>query len=154
MDAPFQIRPATPADVTALVAIERASFSDPWSAHDFRECIVAKVAALVAVRGTEVTGYVVAHAAADEGEILNLAVGAAHQRRGVARALVRDTLVELAARGARTVYLEVRESNAAARRLYEGLGFVVHARRAHYYRRPVESALVLKAAIPAGEPHA
>lgn len=154
MDAPFQIRPATPADVPAVVAIECASFSDPWSAHDFHECIAASLTVLVAVRRGDVAGYVVARAAADEGEILNLAVGAAHQRRGLGRALVRQALAGLAARGARTVYLEVRESNAAARGLYEGLGFVVQARRANYYRRPVEAALVLKAAILADRANA
>jgi ribosomal-protein-alanine N-acetyltransferase len=154
MDAPCRIRPATPADVPALVAIECASFSDPWSARDFHECIAARVAVRVAVCGADVGGYVVARAAADEGEILNLAVGAAHQRQGLGRALVRDALAVLGARGARTVYLEVRESNTAGRQLYEGLGFVVQARRADYYRRPVEAALVLKAAILAGGPNA
>src|SRR5439155_633897 len=54
-----------------------------------------------------------------------------------------------AGRGVRTVYLEVRTSNASARRLYESLGFGEVARRAHYYRRPVEDAVVLRAAIPA-----
>lgn len=116
--------------------------------------MAADVAVLVAVRGTDVAGYVVARAVADEGEILNLAVGAAHQRLGVGRALAREALARLGAGGARTVYLEVRESNAAARRLYEGLGFAVLSRRRDYYRRPVEAALVLKAAILAGRPHA
>jgi ribosomal-protein-alanine N-acetyltransferase len=109
---------------------------------------------LVAVDGRDVTGYVVARAMADEGEILNLAVIAGRQRRGVGRALVRAALADLGARGARTVYLEVRESNDAARRLYEGLGFEVLARRRDYYRRPVEAALLLRAAIIAGEPDA
>jgi ribosomal-protein-alanine N-acetyltransferase len=45
------------------------------------------------------------------------------------------------------VYLEVRESNTAARRLYEGLGFEAVGRRADYYRRPAEAALILRAAI-------
>jgi ribosomal-protein-alanine N-acetyltransferase len=68
----------------------------------------------------------------------------------VGRELVRAALTLLGASGARTVYLEVRESNTAARRLYEGLGFEVLSRRNDYYRRPVEAALVLKAAILAG----
>jgi [ribosomal protein S18]-alanine N-acetyltransferase len=133
------------------VAIERVSFSDPWSANDFRECVAAGVPVLVAVDAAEVAGYVVARAVADEGEILNLAVGAGQQRRGIGRALVRAALAQLGASGARTVYLEVRESNDAARRLYEGLGFEVLTRRRDYYRRPVEAALVLKAAILADE---
>jgi ribosomal-protein-alanine N-acetyltransferase len=109
------------------------------------------VPVLVADYGTQPAGYVVMRAAADEGEILNLAVAGPHQRRGVGRALVHAALARLGASGARTVYLEVRESNAAARQLYQGLGFSVVGRRDKYYRRPVEAALVLRAAIPAGQ---
>jgi [ribosomal protein S18]-alanine N-acetyltransferase len=98
--------------------------------------------------GGLVAGYVVAHHAADEGEILNLGVAAAHRRRGLGRALVEHMLAALGSRGVRTVYLEVRESNARARRLYEALGFGEVARRRRYYRRPVEDAVVLCAAIP------
>ena len=104
----------------------------------------------MAVRGQEVVGYVIARAAADEGEILNLAVAPAQQRHGVGRLLAQQALEDLAARGARSVYLEVRESNAAARRLYEGLGFEAVARRPNYYRQPSEAALVLRTVILAG----
>ena len=101
--------------------------------------------------GGAIVGYVVALDAADEGEILNLAVAPGGRRHGLGRALVQSILEALTARGVRQVYLEVRESNAGARRLYEGLGFGEVARRARYYRRPVEDAVVLCAAIrPAG----
>jgi len=131
-------------------------FSDPWSARDFRECITSDVSFLVAEAaggrrgGGGVSGYVVAHDAADEGEILNLAVVPARHRSGIGRALVERVLTELAARGARRVFLEVRESNAGARALYASLGFREVGRRPRYYRRPVEDAVVLRAAIPAG----
>lgn len=101
-----------------------------------------------------VAGYVVTRAMADEGEILNLAVAADQRRRGVGRRLAGTALEQLAASGARTVYLEVRESNAAARRLYGSLGFAEVGRRQGYYRRPTEAALILRAAIPAGRSHA
>src|SRR2546421_2461293 len=91
----------------------------------------------------------VAHSAADEGEILNLGVAPTHRRQGIGRALVERVLQELAGLGVRTVYLEVRASNTSARRLYESLGFGEVARRARYYRRPVEDAVVLRAAIAA-----
>jgi ribosomal-protein-alanine N-acetyltransferase len=146
---PSRIRPAAPADVDDVAAIERAVFSDPWSRHDFAECVTSGVPFLVAEVGGLVAGYVVAHHAADEGEILNLGVARAHRRRGLGRALVERMLTTLAARGVRAVYLEVRESNAGARRLYETLGFGEVARRARYYRRPVEDAVVLCVAIPA-----
>ncbi len=128
-------------------AIEREVFSDPWSANDFTECVSTGVPFLVAERRGVVAGYVVAQSAADEGEILNLGVAAAHRRHGIGRELVERALAELTARGVRTVYLEVRASNAAARRLYEALGFAEVGRRSRYYRRPVEDAVVLSAKL-------
>lgn len=133
----------------AVHAIEQVSFTDPWSARDFRECVASDVLFLVAAARDAVDGYVIAQDAADEGEILNLAVAPARQRGGIARALVEQVLAALAERGARKVFLEVRESNAAARALYSALGFQEVGRRSRYYRRPVEDAIVLRTAIPA-----
>src|SRR2546428_7773206 len=92
MAAPCRIRPAQPADVAAVAAIERAVFSDPWSANDFRECLAAETPFLVAVRGQNIVGYAVAHFAGDEGEILNLGVATAQRRGGVGRALAERLL--------------------------------------------------------------
>jgi len=104
---------------------------------------------LVATDAGVVAGYVIAQDAADEGEILNLAVATGRQRRGVGRALAERALAALADRGVERVFLEVRQSNVAARALYSSLGFGEVGRRARYYRRPVEDAIVLRAAIPA-----
>lgn len=133
----------------AIHTIERAAFSDPWSARDFRDCVASGVPFLVAETVDGVAGYVVARDAADEGEILNLAVAPAWHRRGVGRTLVARVLAALAGRGVTQVFLEVRASNVAARALYEGVGFREVGRRARYYRRPVEDAVVLRAAIVA-----
>jgi ribosomal-protein-alanine N-acetyltransferase len=135
--------------VPAVHAIEQAAFSDPWSARDFRECVASDVVFLVAATPEGVAGYVIAQDAADEGEILNLAVAPARQRGGIGRALVEHVLETLVGRGAQRVFLEVREANAAARALYAALGFQEVGRRTRYYRRPVEDAIVLRAAIPA-----
>jgi len=92
----------------------------------------------------EIAGYVVALDAADEGEILNLAVAPGGRRHGLGRALVQSILEALTARGVRQVYLEVRESNAPARALYAAHGFKEVGRRKQYYRRPAEDAIVLR----------
>ncbi|HEY3279560.1 MAG TPA: ribosomal protein S18-alanine N-acetyltransferase [Gemmatimonadales bacterium] len=133
--------------MAAVHAIERAVFGDPWSARDFDDSVAARVPFFVALADGEIAGYVIAHYAADEGEILNLAVAPEQRRRGLGRALARRALAALAERDVREVYLEVRVSNAAAHALYEGLGFKKVGRRAGYYRRPAEDAVVLRAAI-------
>jgi len=124
-------------------AIEQRVFADPWSTQDFRDC-VSFAQFLVAEDADTVAGYVVALDAADEGEILNLAVAESGRRRGLGRALVREILQALSRRGVRHVYLEVRESNAPARALYEAFGFREVGRRKRYYRRPIEDAIVLR----------
>jgi [ribosomal protein S18]-alanine N-acetyltransferase len=129
-------------------------FSDPWSVRDFQECLTAGIPFFVAGRDGAVGGYGIAHSAADEGEILNLGVAVAERRRGLGRALAERLLQELGVRGVRSVFLEVRDSNVAARGLYETLGFQEVGRRSRYYRRPVEDAVVLRAAISAEAGHA
>ena len=127
-------------------AIEQAVFADPWSTQDFRDCVMSDALFLVAEgNGADaIAGYVVALDAADEGEILNLAVASAGRRNGLGRALVEEVLEALAERGVRQVYLEVRESNAPARALYAAHGFREVGRREQYYRRPAEDAIVLR----------
>lgn len=127
--------------------IERAVFSDPWSERDLSDCIRTGVPFLVAECNGAVIGYVIAHHALDEAEILNLGVVPARQRQGVGRALVEVMLVQLRQVGVAAVFLEVRESNGVAHRLYGALGFSEVGRRRAYYRFPTEDAVVLRAAI-------
>ena len=98
----------------------------------------------------QVLGYLVARQMADEGEILNVGVHPQRRRVGVGRVLVASALARLQSLGAQQAYLEVRESNVGARALYRGFGFTEVSKRAKYYRQPVEDAILLRAAIPAG----
>jgi ribosomal-protein-alanine acetyltransferase len=149
----LQIRPAVQADVAAMVAIERASFSDPWTAaalastlrYEHMRVLVAEDRGVLAGDGAaEPLGYVVAMIAGAEAEIADLAVAPAARRRGIGRALIDRLLAELAEGGVQAVFLEVRESNRAARALYESREFQGIGRRRGYYRSPVEDALLLK----------
>ena len=137
--------------MAAVHAIELLVFADPWSLRDFGDCVSSDATFLVAETAEGVSGYLVAIDAADEGEILNLAVAPGGRRQGVGRALVAEALERLAERGVHQAYLEVRESNAAARTLYAAHGFREVGRRSRYYRRPVEDAVILRAAIVAAE---
>jgi ribosomal-protein-alanine N-acetyltransferase len=144
------IAEATRDDVPAIVAIERAAFSDPWSAQSFREALEHHAVYFACARrdGAGVVGYVVAWFVADEGEIANLAVAPEGWGAGIGRALLDAALREAGRRRASAVYLEVRDSNERARRLYESRGFEEVGRRRDYYRRPVEDAIVLRRTLP------
>ena len=144
-DVPCRIRRGTRADAAALVAIERRAFGDPWTESSFREALTAAWSfGLVAELDDAVVGYLIAREAGGAGEILNLAVDPPHRRSGIARALLEAGLVVLRRRGAEEIFLEVRESNIAARALYLGAGFRPIGQRARYYRNPLEDALVLR----------
>jgi [ribosomal protein S18]-alanine N-acetyltransferase len=149
MDAPFRIRTAQPADVERLAELERTCFPDPWTRDGLLELVQASQAiARVVEADGPVVGYVLARWVADSAEILNLAVAPEARRLGLARQMLDDVLAALASRGVREVYLEVRQSNAPARRLYETRGFRVAGMRRAYYRHPIEDALVLRLAVP------
>jgi ribosomal-protein-alanine N-acetyltransferase len=136
-----RIRAFDPADLDAIHRIEREVFSDPWSRHALASA--ATGIALVAEGEGHVAGYLFARRAADEMEILNVAVRPSDRRRGIGEALVREACRIGVEEDARAAFLEVRESNADAVALYRQLGFREVGRRQAYYRRPVEDALVL-----------
>jgi ribosomal-protein-alanine N-acetyltransferase len=137
-----------------LVALERVIFADPWSRSDFEESLRSGGPVYVAETHDGPVGYVVGRSVLDEGEILNLGVARAARRQGVGRALVERLMEVFATVGVRRVFLEVRQSNLAAQRLYAGFGFASVGRRRHYYRSPVEDAMVLQAVISADTPSA
>jgi [ribosomal protein S18]-alanine N-acetyltransferase len=150
------IRPAVRGDLATMLQIERASFSDPWSAETLATALsLERMLVLVAdERGDapgddapRLVGYVVALVIAPDAEIADLAVSPGTRRRGVGRALLARALDELTAREVGTVHLEVRESNLAARALYQSAGFRAVGRRRAYYRQPVEDALLLRREI-------
>ena len=139
-----QVRPLAPSDAQAIQGLLRESpEAAQWSPTAFLRGLAEGNCAWVAEEGGEVIGMVAARAAAGEAEILNLAVLPRHRRRGLARSLVECAIARARAAGAASVFLEVRETNSAARALYATLGFVAAGRRRDYYRDPVEDAIVL-----------
>ena len=127
-----------------VMRIERDSFTVPWTEEDFLTLLSRDYAVtLVAGDGGAVAGYGCAVSVADEAEILNLAVDGGMRRRGVGRELLGRLVKAVSDRGARRIYLEVRESNAAARALYSSFGFAEVGARRNYYRLPVEDAILM-----------
>lgn len=139
------VRHALPPDLVAIEVIERASFGDPWSLQSFRESLRRTFVRInVAEDEDGVAGYSVLWMAGEECELANLAVAPSRRGRGIGALLLDAILQEAQAEGAMVMFLEVRDSNASARRLYASRGFHEVGRRPGYYKNPVEDALVLR----------
>ena len=148
----FLLRPSRTCDVDEMSDIEQASFSVPWSRESIRQAVTSDgVYSVCALENGKVAGYGMSLTAADEGEILNVAVSPEYRRRGLGEKILSDMLRMCAERGARTVYLEVRESNAPAASLYVKTGFTVAGRRKNYYKYPTEDAVIMVKLLPGGD---
>lgn len=145
--ATITVRRARVDDLPAILAIERVSFTDPWSRSSFAALLeqprVYFSVALDRVAGT-LLGYTVAWFVLDEAELANLAVLPEARGNGIGALLLEGALAASEARGSATMYLEVRASNQAAIALYTSHGFAEVGRRRAYYRKPVEDALILR----------
>ena len=131
------VRPMAAEDIPAVAALEAACFSLPWSEEGLQEELDNPFARfLVAVDGDTVVGYMGMHVIAGEGAVTNVAVDPARRRKGIARTLIRHSAADDLFR----ITLEVRESNTAARTLYEQEGFVCDGVRPRFYEHPVEDA--------------
>jgi [ribosomal protein S18]-alanine N-acetyltransferase len=143
-----RIRPATPADLPALLALERgAPTAAHWSEADYQQLFAAGRVTIV-IAEDHVQGFIVARDLGPEWEIENIVIASAVQRRGLGTRLVQELLELAQTQGAQAVFLEVRESNRAARTLYSKMGFVESRRRKAYYRNPDEDAIVYKKFLP------
>lgn len=138
------IREMSVSDIPEVLEIERMSFTTPWSeALFYNEIYHPFSITRVAFAGEKLVGYICANQIIDEGHILNLAVHPDYRRRSIASTLVEDILKELKDCECRVLYLEVRISNHAARKLYEGFGFKVVGIRKCYYVSPIEDAVIM-----------
>lgn len=139
-------RAATPSDLAAVDRLQRHTFTNPWGVDALRWELEHTDVARLYVAETpagEVVAYCACWMVFDELHINSLAVDEHWRLQGIARRLLVDVLADAVRSGARSATLEVRESNAAARALYEGLGFSVEGVRRDYYQHPREDALVL-----------
>ena len=132
-----------------VVRIEQMSHSNPWSrdafVHELETNTVSRSRVALTREGESmVAGYCIGWVVVDHLQIQNVAVHPSHRRRGLAIFLIEDALSDARKRGAEAAWLEVRQSNVSARRLYEGLGFREAGERKGYYSRPSEDAVVLQ----------
>jgi ribosomal-protein-alanine N-acetyltransferase len=122
-------------DAARLSQLHRASFHRGWGADEFEQILIERNALGHRLRrGRNIIGFIVSRMAADEAEILSVAVASRYRGRGYSRDLLRTHLGHLAALGMKTVFLEVEENNAPARALYQRAGFRTVGRRERYYK--------------------
>ena len=141
------IRRAVAADMARMRALAgHAATAANWSEAQYAQLFTPenRRLALVLEEDGGLQGFLVAQAISEEWELENIAVAADARRRGLGTRLLGEFLDQARAAGAQAVFLEVRESNHAARALYEKWAFVESGRRKAYYRDPTEDALVLK----------
>ena len=128
---------ATQRDAAKLAELHGASFHRGWGEGEFETMLTERNTLVHRLRlGRKVIGFAVSRMAADEAEILSIAIDAGHRGRGLSRNFLLTHLGHLAGRGVRTVFLDVEENNQPARRLYERAGFGVVGRCERYYRQP------------------
>jgi ribosomal-protein-alanine N-acetyltransferase len=139
---------ASPRDAATLATLHAASFNRGWSEHEFEQLLTDRnVIADRAKKGRANVGFILSRRAANEAEILSVAVARSWRGRGLARRLLDLHLRRLAGLGLRAVFLEVDADNTPARRLYARAGFQEVGRRPGYYAqqgRAATGALVLR----------
>jgi ribosomal-protein-alanine N-acetyltransferase len=139
------IRKMTLDDVAAVVDLDQKSFSLPWPERSFRfeltdnpasRCWVAEV-------DEKIVGMIVVWLIVDEAHVATIATHPDFRRKGIAKRLLAHALRKLIEQGARSSFLEVRESNLAAQELYRKFGYEETGRRPHYYKDNDEDAILM-----------
>ena len=142
-------RPMREADLGDVLAIEREAYEFPWSRETFRDCIRVGYSCRVLEFEGRVNAYGMLQIAAGKARLLNLCVRRKLHRRGLGRRLLALLIDVARSHRSRAVFLEVRPSNAAARRLYDSMGFAeVGVSRGYYPARTGrEDAMILSLAL-------
>jgi len=144
----MKIRPATTADIPALMAVEKHAITAAhWSLEQYQAVFSrAEPArnALILEDESGIQGFLIARVVEKEWEIENIVIAGLARRRGLGTRLLSNFLDGARSEGADAVLLEVRESNVAARGLYKKCAFLESGRRKLYYRDPQEDAVTYR----------
>lgn len=147
--------PMTEARLDAVAAIEKTAYTHPWSRGNFSDSLRSGYRAQVLLHAGETVGYCVLMKGLDEAHLLNITVAPSWQGQGLACLMLDDLVAWSRSEGAQWLWLEVRVSNARARRIYERYGFKeVGVRRNYYPLAPFrrEDAVVMSLPLsPAAE---
>lgn len=143
-DNEYIIRQMEKKDIEQVERIEKEIFSIPWSAHSFEDAAMTKENIyLVCECNGVIAGYCGLWTVLGEGNITNMAVDKEYRKRGIGEALMKEMEKRGRQKDVDIFFLEVRQSNAAARRLYDKMGYKEIGTRKRFYERPVEDAIVM-----------
>ncbi len=131
-------------DLHEAVAVEQACFTIPWSETALEMLLCEPYCGFTLRVDGKLAAYIGMLSVAGEAQVLNLATLPEYRGRGYGRQLLMRMIDEAKARDCDTVTLEVRESNAPARGLYESVGFVQVGCRHDYYQNPKEAAIIME----------
>lgn len=143
--AQLNLRPMAETDISDILQIECAAYAFPWNRNIFKGCLREDYCCRVLELDGEIAGYAIMSMGVDEAHLLNLCVDPGHHRMGLGDVLLKTMLDYARRQEAVTTFLEVRPSNATARRFYERRGFVEVGSRTNYYpaRFGREDAIVM-----------
>ncbi len=140
----LDLRTLSESDAPMLALLEKECFSCPWSEESFFECLGNERFYFVGLfEDGELVGYGGLTTVLDEGDVANIAVRTDKRGRGLGKTLLNALCEEAQKRGVVYLHLEVRESNAPARHIYESFGFNVDGIRKNYYTKPQENAVLM-----------
>jgi ribosomal-protein-alanine N-acetyltransferase len=126
-------QPMLPENVDAVLQVELAAFSHPWTRGIFLDCIKPGYESWLLFHDGQQVGHTVLSVAGDESHLLNITIRPQDQNVGLGAALLEFIVDRARQRGAEVTFLEVRASNLSAARLYERFGFNEIGRRPNYY---------------------
>ena len=141
----LEYRPMGERDLESVATIEAAVYVFPWTLGNFRDSLLSGYQCTACWAGRELVGYAIIMTALEEAHLLNIAVADHWQRRGIGAHFLQHIVDEARRQHLEMLFLEVRPSNVAARRMYERFGFRQLGLRRNYYPAPTgrEDALFL-----------
>ena len=141
----MEIQKATLDNVNEMLKIEKKAFVSHWSKQSFIDEFGAENGHYIAaVDNGKIIGYSGFRYVLDEGHITTLAVHPKYRKKGVGTKIIEQLLSDAKIKNLKKLYLEVRQSNSPAQKIYKRWGFKILDRRREYYQHPVEDALVMQ----------
>ena len=138
----MNIEKARPENIDQMLKIEKKAFVSHWSKQTFIDELFSENGHYIAaIENGKIIGYTGYRYVSEEAHITTLAVDKKSRKKGIGTALIGQLIKDAKAQGLKKLYLDVRQSNIPAQKIYRKLGFKVIDRRREYYQHPQEDSL-------------